>query len=168
MSSDDDAEVSEEPMGCVVSFDRPIEVARVSPREYRIPLILLEGGFVVWLAATIATHGGAGALAAGKTLSLVFLVQIPLMIAGLHLLAALLGISYGLLQSAILKLAAITLLGLGLSGLGEAVGHPIIALLAVVPLSWFLFGFLFELDPWETLVSVFGFCFLGSMLERLF
>jgi hypothetical protein len=80
----------------------------------------------------------------------------------MYLLAAILGISYGLVRSAGLKLAAITIFMLGFTAVGEACGHPFLAQLGLVPVSWYLFGSFFDLDVWETLVSMFGFYLLGA------
>ena len=138
-----------------------------SPLEFRVPVILLVIGFTALLASAFVIGGGAGAFSAGIQLALVLLVELPITIAGMYLLAALLGISYGLLRSAILKLAAITMLGAGSSLAGVASGYPLMGELVIIPLLCYLFGLLFALDIWETLISIVGFCLLGMIVDRL-
>jgi hypothetical protein len=147
--------------------DRQDQDGRESLLEFRVPAILFAVGFVAFLASAFALSGGAGALKFGVSLGLVLLVQIPVTIAGMYLLAVVLGISYGLLSSAILKLAAIAMCVAGLSMAGDALGHPILGRLALVPIFWYMFSLLFDLDAWETLMSLMGFCLLGTVLGQL-
>jgi len=138
-----------------------------SAREFRVPGILLVIGLTAFLASAFKIGGGAGAVSAGILVALVLLVELPITIAGMYLLAALLGISYGLLRSAILKLAAITMLAAGSELAGIAFGYPLLGDLVIIPFLCYLFGFLFALDIWETLISIVGFCLLGMVLDKL-
>jgi hypothetical protein len=147
--------------------NRQDQDSRESLLEFRVPAIVFAVGFVAFLASAFAMSGGAGALTHGVSLAVVLLVQIPVTIAGMYLLAALLGISYGLLGSAILKLAAITMCVAGFSMAGDALGHPILARLALAPIYWYLFSLFFDLDAWETLMSFLAFCLLGTVLGQL-
>jgi hypothetical protein len=162
MSRVDDGEESQEPEGRIILDEPPIHVTPDSPREFRRPLFILAVGLVALLASAITIGGGVGALEAGLLFAFVCLVQVPITIAVMYLLAAVLGISYGLLRSALLKLAAITIFVIGFSLVGEVCGYPILAQMALLPLSWYLFGSFFELDVWETLVSMIGFCLLAG------
>jgi hypothetical protein len=164
MSIEEKGEESSEPEGRIIMDDPLIRVAPAdSPREFAIPVLLLAIGFVALLSSAIAIGGrGRGALAAGVLFALVLLVELPLTIAVISFLGATLGISYGLLRSALLKLAAITIFALGFSLMGDAFGHPFLTQIALMPVSWYLFGALFELDAWETLVSMIVFSLLGA------
>ena len=169
MSIEEDREESTEPEGRIVMDEPPIRVAQESPREFAVPVLLLAVGLVALLGSAIAIGGGGrGALAAGVLCALVLLVELPFTIAVIAILGATLGISYGLLRSALVKLAAITIFALGFSLMGEAFGHPFLMQIALMPVSWYLFGALFELDAWETLVSMMVFSLLGVTFYHVF
>ena len=138
-----------------------------SAREFRVPMILLLIGRLTVLASAFKIGGGAMAASAGILVALVLLVELPITIGGMYLLAAQLGISYGLLRPAILKLAAITMLAAGSELAGAALGYGIVGELVIIPFLCYLFGYLFALDIWETLISIVGFCLLGMALDKL-
>jgi hypothetical protein len=161
MSSVDDGDESQEPAGRVIIDEPAIRVPPESPREFLTPVVLFVIGLIALLGSAIAIHGGAGALAAWVLFAFVCLVQVPITIAGMYLLTALLGISYGLLRTALLKLAAITAFVLGFTLLGDACGYPILTQFLLLPVSWYLFGALFDLDVWETVMSLLGFFLMG-------
>jgi hypothetical protein len=167
MSSVDDGDESQEPAGRVIIDEPAIRVPTESPREFLTPLVLLVIGLIALLGSALAIHGGAGVLAAWVLFALVCLVQVPITIAGMYLLTAVLGISYGLLRSALLKLAAITTFVLGFTLLGDAFGYPILTQFLLLPVSWYLFGALFDLDVWETVVSLLGFFLMGITFFEL-
>jgi hypothetical protein len=52
--------------------------------------------------------------------------------------------------------------------MGEAFGHPFLMQIALIPVSWYLFGALFGLDAWETLVSMMVFSLLGATFYHVF
>jgi hypothetical protein len=175
MSRADDAEKPPEPEGRIVMDEPSIHIPPPDkPWELWTPVIILAVGFLALLASAIVLVQGMGALGAGVrfvlvvlAFVLVVLVQVPITLAMVYVLAAFLGISFGLLRSALLKLAAINIFFLGFSLVGEVCGHPILAQVALIPICWYLFGSLFDLDIWETLASMFGFVVLGSTLYHI-
>jgi hypothetical protein len=182
MSIEENDEESPEPQGRVVMDEPPIHVPPESAWEFRIPVILLAVGSVALLGSAIASV--AGGLSALKVQSdwvmttylaatmvfgfvLLVLVEVAVTIAMMYVLAAVLGISYGLLGSAVLKLAAINVFLPALWLMGTYAGHPILTSFALVPLSWYLFSSLFDLDYWETLVSVGAFPLLLMAFDKV-
>src|SRR5262249_31330211 len=81
-------------------------------------------------------------------------VSVPLSIAGMFVAAPLLGVSYGTVGLAILKLAAITALTNGIAITAELLGAPPVGYVIGLGASWFLFGQFFQLEFQETLVSL--------------
>jgi hypothetical protein len=168
MSIEETGEESTEPEGRVIMDDPPVHVPQESPWEHSIPVRLLAFGFIALLGSSIAIGGySRGALAAGMLFALVLFVEVPLTIAMMYVLAAVLGISYGELRSAVLKLAAINIFLAGFWLMGMEFGHPFLTTLVLVPLSWYLFSRLFDLEFWETMVSIIGFPLLFLAFDEL-
>jgi hypothetical protein len=98
----------------------------------------------------------------------VLFVQVPITIVGMYILGGVLGIGYGLLKSAILKLAAIMMVVASISLVGLALGYPGIAQLIFCPLaSWTLFSVLFDLDARDTIASGIGLWVLSLALNAV-
>ncbi len=135
------------------------------PREFKIPVILLGVGLVILVISTLALGGAAEAFSTLISAIALLLIQIPLTILALYILASLLGITYGNLWSAILKLAAITIFVEALAFTGSLLGYPIISRVALLPVAWFLFSFLFDLDFTETFYSIVGLGFISGIIN---
>jgi hypothetical protein len=134
--------------------------------EFQAPLILFSVGFVVLLGTTIAMTGGSGIVWAVLFMLAVLFVQVPMTIVGMYILGGVLGIGYGLLKSAILKLAAIMMVVASISLAGLALGFPGLAQFILCPLaSWTLFSILFDLDARDTIASGIGLWVLGLVLN---
>jgi hypothetical protein len=136
--------------------------------EFRAPLIVLGVGLVGLFVAAIAFAGTAGFRWATAYVLAVLFIQVPLTIVGMYVLGAVLGISYGLLKSAILKLAAIMVLVAAISFGGLATGYLGFARLILVPIaSWTLFSTFFDLDVRDTVASAVGLWLLSLGLGVL-
>jgi hypothetical protein len=97
----------------------------------------------------------------------VLVIQIPVTILAMYVLASLLGISYGNLGSAMLKLAAISIFVEGLAFAGTLLGFPLLSRFLLVPVSWFLLSWLFDLDFVETFYSILGLGIIGGAINWL-
>jgi hypothetical protein len=136
--------------------------------EYQVPLILFSIGFVALLGSAIALTGWSGVVWAVFFILAVLFVQVPITIVGMYILGAVLGIGYGLLKSAVLKLAAIEMVVASILVTGVVVGYPAVALLILSPLaSWALFSVLFDLDARDTIASGIGLWVLGVALNAI-
>jgi hypothetical protein len=82
------------------------------------------------------------------------LIYVPLTVAAMYLAASLLGVSYGILKTAMLKLAAIALFTGSLHLVGDWLGYPISSWLVAALVSLYLFSNCFDLDIRETVLSV--------------
>jgi hypothetical protein len=86
-------------------------------------------------------------------LALVLAVYVPLTVAAMYPTAALLGMSFGFLKTAILKLAAITVFTLSLNQVADWWGYPVVGWIVAVAVSLYLFSYAFDLDFVETLLA---------------
>jgi hypothetical protein len=119
--------------------------------EVKAPLVLLGGSLLVFAALSFAGSGaeGAGALLGAVALSLV--IDVVLGIIGLYLAAAVLGIDFGNLGTAVLKLAAILCAPIAVATL---IPVPLVALISAIVLYWWLLSWLFELSGRDLVISV--------------
>lgn len=140
---------------------------QVDPLEFRIPLVLLVIGLISLFVSALVLEGPAEAVGSILGAFIVLLVQIPLTILALYILASILGISYGNLWSAILKLAAITIFVEGLAFAGMMLGFPFLSMAILIIVSWFLFSLLFQLDVWETFYSLLGLWIISRPINWL-
>jgi len=122
--------------------------------EWVFPGVLLIIGLILAFVGAV----GASKLAAGFTmlvLAVSLVISVPLTIAALMVIGIAMGIEYGRLGPAILKIAAITCMATGIMYLGAWLKLPG---MIVFPVSCFvtfgLFMTQFDLDTWETNVSV--------------
>ena len=125
-----------------------------STREWLVPTALLVVGLMLALSGIFVHEGAAGVRGLVIVVAVNLAVTVPITIAAMHIAAALLGTSFGTLGTAILKLAAINVLYLGIVLTGALVGVPLIGLIVGVVVSWVLFSFLFDLAWYETLISL--------------
>lgn len=122
--------------------------------EWVVPGVLLVIGLVLAFVGAV----GASKLGAGFTmvvLAVSLVVSVPLTIAALMAIGMVMGIEYGRLGPAVLKIAAITCVATGIMYVGAWLKLPG---MIVFPISCFvtfaLFMTQFDLDTWETNVSV--------------
>jgi hypothetical protein len=123
--------------------------------EWIAPTIILALGLVLSIGSLAVAGGREGAASGFAIVGIRLLTAVPLGIAGMFIVAPLLGITFGTIGMAVLKLAAINVLTLSLVLNVEFAGGPALigyALAALV--MWFLFMKLFELDFSETMISV--------------
>jgi hypothetical protein len=137
------------------------------PREYKIPIILLVIGLICLFVSAFVLEGAAEAVGSVLGAFIILLVQIPLTILAMYILASLLGISYGNLFTAILKLAAISIFVEGLAFAGTLLGFPIMSRLILIMVMWALFSWLFDLDFWETFYSILGLGLISGAINWL-
>jgi hypothetical protein len=130
-----------------------------TPLEWKVPLLLLVLGVAVIVGAALGLPelGLAELRGAAEVLLEVALrlaVGLPVTIAALFLVAAVLGITFGPLNSAVLKLASISVFSNALVLVGMLLGQPLIGWLVALVVSWYLFSLFFDLDLQETAVSI--------------
>ena len=143
------------------------ENAQVDPREFTIPIILLVIGLICLFVSALVLEGPAEAVGSVVGAFIILLVQIPLTILAMYILASVLGISYGDLFSAVLKLAAISIFVEGLAFAGALLGFPILSRVILILVMWFLFSWLFGLDFWETFYSILGLGLISGAINWL-
>jgi hypothetical protein len=120
--------------------------------EWVAPTILLALGLVLSIGGMAMTKGADGFAEGLNTVGLQLLVTVPLSIAGLFISAAVLGLTFGTIGMAILKLAAINVLTLSIAMTFQFGGLPAyFAFTLVAPVGWLLFHWLFQLEPTETM-----------------
>jgi hypothetical protein len=124
-----------------------------SPWEWKIPLALFVIGVIV-LVAGAALLDSASPSATVLGIALLLVVNVPLTIAAMYLAANWLGLAFGYLHTAILKLAAISVFTTSLDQLGSWLGQPLLGWLAAIAISFYLFSYFFDLDFNETLLAV--------------
>jgi hypothetical protein len=135
---------------------RPIEDKATEPGptpEWVAPACVLALGLVLAVGGMAAALGREGFALGFMFVGLRLVFTVPLSIAALFIAAPLLGISFGPFSLAVLKLAAINVLTLGIA-LTAILGGipPFIAYTAVAPIGWMLFNWLFELEFTETMI----------------
>jgi hypothetical protein len=125
-------------------------VAEPTP-EWVEPAVLLGIGLLLAVGGVFVA-GGAAALLLSVVLRLA--ITVPISVVGMFVAAKMLGISFGTLGLAILKLAAISVFTLGIVATGDMTGWPVAGILIAIPVGWLLFSRLFDLDFLETLWSL--------------
>jgi hypothetical protein len=140
-------------------------------KEYVVPLSLLAAGLAAGVAAAWSRFGALGAGAFFTVVAVRLIIALPVAVGGMYLVGSMLGISYGLLRPAVLKLAgtAVAVRGAahaadwGVAALGWPWMIPALVLLPLLPLV--LFRWLFELAWDETLFSVLGLAVLAAAIH---
>jgi hypothetical protein len=123
--------------------------------EWVAPAVLLALGLVVAVGSPAVTKGTEGFADGLATVGLHLLVTVPLSVAGLFIAAPLLGVTFGTLGAAVLKLAAINVLTLSLAMTAMFGGAPgYVAFTLAAPVGWLLFNWLFGLEFNETLFAL--------------
>jgi hypothetical protein len=154
---------------------REREAARTSVftdmyRDVYVPTGLIVASFVAFTVFTVFfdSAGAAGAAFYALGMGVVFFFKTLLMIGAAFILAPLLGVSFGPLWTAILKLAAVAMApdvlatiiteSIGVTGAG------ILANSIALAFYWFLIAYLFQLDASEAWYVVIGFAVLRWLL----
>jgi hypothetical protein len=124
-----------------------IETQR-DPRDFQIPIVLILVGFLIWAFVGYRMMGTAGPAIVLAVIGVGAVIGTAIMIAAAFLTAKLLGMSFGELGPAILKLAAIYLFPAAVGSL-----FPFGVLLALV--LWFaLLLWMFEIEVFQAIVFV--------------
>ncbi len=122
--------------------------------EYTMPAVLLGIGLLLSVVGAFGASKGVSGLFTIGALTLFVLIYVPLAIAALMVVGTLMGINYGRLWPAILKMSAITFVANGIWLIGEWMRIPAFF---IFPISCFIsFGLFmtqFDLDTWETNAS---------------
>jgi hypothetical protein len=122
--------------------------------EWKVPLALLLVGLTVLALGTTTAEASSGLAATLLGMAMILVLHVALTIGAMYLTARLLGVSFGLLKTAVLKLAAITVFTLSLNQVGDWLGQPLLGWLVAVAVSLYLFSYCFDLDFLETLLAV--------------
>jgi hypothetical protein len=123
--------------------------------EWIWPLILLAAGVVLTFVGGFGAAGPIGAFQTLLVMVLGLLVTIPVTIIALMGIGMLVGIEYGRLGPAILKIAAIAFIVNGIYFVGEWMKLPVFIVFPIgCAVSFALFMTQFDLDTWETNASV--------------
>lgn len=138
------------------------EESPASPLKHvYLPIVLLVAGLAIWMGqAVLAPLKPSRPLAWSVALALFMLViNLAIMLIGIYASARLLGVNFGPVRSAVLKLAAAAVFA---GGVGAAIASIdpqgirglVIAWHAIIVIYWLLFYLFFELDLQETLMTV--------------
>jgi hypothetical protein len=123
--------------------------------EWVAPASLLGVGLLLAVGGMAVTKGRDGFAAGLLIVALQLVVTVPFNVAILFIAAPLLGVSFGPITTALLKLSSISVLTLGMSMTLQFGGMPgFMASSLVAPIGWGLFKWLFELEFVETLIVV--------------
>jgi hypothetical protein len=123
--------------------------------EWVAPAIILGLGLTLSVGSLALMKGREGAADGLLLVGLRLLFAVPLSIGGMFIVAPLLGVSFGSIGIAILKLAAINVLTMSIilnfefAGTSGLLGYGLAA-----PVAWLLFKWLFELEFSETMISM--------------
>ncbi len=135
-------------------IEEPVVEPGVTP-EWVPPTIILALGLVLAVGGMAVTQGRLGFVAGLAVVGIHLVVTVPLSIAGLFISAPLLGITFGTIGMAVLKLAAINVLTLSIVLTTMFGGAPaVFGYTLAAPVGWLLFHWLFELEFNETLFAL--------------
>jgi len=120
-----------------------------------VPTVILVLGLLLTVGSLALAKGQEGAAVGLAIVAGRLLMAVPLSIAGMFLVAPLLGISFGTIGLAILKLAAINVTALAIvMNVQFAGGLTIMGYAIASPVMWLMFKSMFELDFNETMIAV--------------
>jgi hypothetical protein len=123
--------------------------------EWLVPIVLLVLALVLTVGSLALARGQEGAQFGVKVVFWRLVATVPLSIAGMFIVAPLLGITFGTIGLALLKLAAINMTTLAIVMNVQFSGGPTIVGYGIATLvMWGLFKWMFELDFNETMISV--------------
>jgi hypothetical protein len=120
-----------------------------------VPTIIIVLALVLTVGSLTLARGQEGAELGIKVVFWRLVATVPLSIAGMFIVAPILGITFGTIGLAILKLAAINMTALAIVMNVQFSGGPTILGYAIAtPVMWGMFKWMFELDFNETMISV--------------
>jgi hypothetical protein len=123
--------------------------------EWIAPTIILGLGLTLSVGSLAVSKGQEGAAAGLILVGLRLLFSVPLSIGGMMIVAPLLGVTFGSIGTALLKLAAINVLTLSIVlNVQFAGGHALFGYVLAGPIVWLMFKWLFELEFSETMIAV--------------
>jgi hypothetical protein len=123
--------------------------------EWLAPAIILGLALTLSVGSLAVAKGQEGAAGGIAHIGLRLLTAIPLSIGGMFIVAPLLGITFGTIGMAVLKLAAINVLTLSIVlNVELAGGHAIFGYALAAPIVWLLFKWLFALEFSETMIAL--------------
>jgi hypothetical protein len=123
-------------------------------KEFKVPCVLLVSGLAIYLAFGLLSGGPTGAAMVLLANAIELAVLVPLGIAACFIVAAILSTSFGSIGTASLKLAAIMVFPTSMLLFLALLIGPIFSILIAIPLYWYLIGVLFDLEPFEVIVTV--------------
>ena len=123
----------------------------MDPKEVKYPLILLIVGLVLFLLYGLIKGGFSGAGMILGTVGLQLVMGLPLAVLACFLTAKILSIDFGLLHTAILKLAAAFVFP---AAVGVMLPVPLLGWLVSLVLYWAMLEKFFELEPTELVTCV--------------
>src|ERR1051326_6847749 len=119
-------------------------VVPTSAWEWKVPLILLLTGIVVSVTGAYMVDDIRGAAFELYFIAVMLAVELPLMIVAMLATATVVGVSYGVLKTPILKMAAIIIVTLTLLQLCVWAEVPLVGILIAVPVVFYLFANFFD------------------------
>lgn len=141
----------------IVPVDEDQESRDRALREFEFiwPLILLVAGMAMTFVGAFGASDGVSAFVTVAVMAVGLIITIPLSIVVLMVIGLFLGIEYGRIGPAILKIAAISFVVNGVYFLGSWASLPFFVIFPIgCGVSFGLFMAQFDLDTWETNASV--------------
>ena len=132
--------------------EEPSDMGKIThPTEVKIPLVLLVAGLIILLVYGLIAGGTVGV---GKVLLSILAelaIGVPLAIVACFMAAKMMGIDFGLLHTAMLKLASAFIFPVAV---GVIIPIPVIGWLVPLLLYWLMLEKFFDLDPTDLIVCV--------------
>jgi hypothetical protein len=122
--------------------------------ERVLPAALLGAGLVLAVIGESLSDGTKEVAALLLIVAVQFAVTVPLTLLGMFVSAKLLDVSFGPLGTTILKLAAISAVVLGIVTMADVTEWSWAGYVLAVPITWYLFSLFFDLNFFETLMSL--------------
>lgn len=165
------SEVLQDVENGAVKIKEPIAIEPDKFTEYVLPWILIALGIGPNIYLSIRLAGPLGIAAVVIDIAMLLFVQVPITAGILMVVGLLFGISFGLLWTGVIKLAAISVFVRGLVALsavllmaGFTVPAGLVLLVALISQVW-LVKSLFELDVFETIVCLVALVLSLSLLQ---
>jgi hypothetical protein len=122
--------------------------------EFTVPIVVLIIGIVLSIVGGLGAAKGVSGIFVFVALCIFVAIYVPLCCGALMVVGVLLGINYGRLVPAILKLSAITFIANGLTLIGESMKLPGFLVFPICCfISFGMFMTMFDLDTWEANAS---------------
>jgi hypothetical protein len=131
------------------------EEAEAPPADWVAPTVILILGLVVAAGGAVATAGAAGVAGRLVVVLVNLAVLVPVTIAILFAVRAMLRTPFGPTGTAVLKLAAINVLLLAIFLTANFAGAPALGILSGIAAGWGLFTYLFDPEWYATIIFLF-------------